>query len=342
MIDKLNSIDNQIKIYLLPFKPYYPCFNDDRELFDCIEKDQITYQDLLYKKQQYDLLQQQCFNHQAKIHDYFLSLSIEEEDDVYLQLLNQKEALRQYEFDYMQWQNALKQQQDYIDKNKKVMDELDQMPSVSFRDMNTRMARQNEIIESLNAQKISIQQSLDAKQRELNQLEIYEEELKQVKQRIEEESEKYSLLVSASELFEQAKTSYIAKYHDPLTKVFQEYYQFFTSQEDVPLLIDGRYQLQYEESGMLKDTKLLSFGYQDMVGICMRMALITIMYSDEKPFIILDDPFALLDQNKVQQGLAFLEKMSKQYQIIYFTCHSSRCKSKKNTSFSSLFYKNML
>ena len=60
------------------------------------------------------------------------------------------------------------------------------------------------------------------------------------------------------------------------------------------------------------------------MGIAFRMALIEAMYKEEKPFIIYDDPFTDLDEEKVKCGIEFVKEISEDYQVIYFTCHSSR------------------
>ena len=57
---------------------------------------------------------------------------------------------------------------------------------------------------------------------------------------------------------------------------------------------------------------------------CMRLALVDAMYPDEKPFLVLDDPFVNLDEEKVVHGNELLSKIAGEYQILYFTCHSSR------------------
>ena len=54
------------------------------------------------------------------------------------------------------------------------------------------------------------------------------------------------------------------------------------------------------------------------------MAMIEVMYEDEKPFLLFDDPFVNLDGEKLQRALAFLQQISESYQVIYFTCHESR------------------
>ena len=49
------------------------------------------------------------------------------------------------------------------------------------------------------------------------------------------------------------------------------------------------------------------------------------MYDMEKPFLIFDDPFVNLDEKRLEGAMGFLEKISHDYQIIYFSCHESRC-----------------
>lgn len=56
----------------------------------------------------------------------------------------------------------------------------------------------------------------------------------------------------------------------------------------------------------------------------MRLALIDCLYPQEKPFIILDDPFVNFDDEKLELCKALIRTISKQYQIVYFACHKSR------------------
>ena len=89
-------------------------------------------------------------------------------------------------------------------------------------------------------------------------------------------------------------------------------------------MIDANINLKLREQGELRATHWLSAGYQDLIGVCMRLALIDAMYEDEKPFLILDDPFVNLDKEKVEAGNKLLKEVAEEYQVIYFTCHDSR------------------
>ena len=73
-----------------------------------------------------------------------------------------------------------------------------------------------------------------------------------------------------------------------------------------------------------RHTDYYSKGYQNLIEICKRFALTDVLFKKEKPFIILDDPFYNLDDQKIKNALALINELSKDYQIIYFICHDSR------------------
>ena len=75
---------------------------------------------------------------------------------------------------------------------------------------------------------------------------------------------------------------------------------------------------------MQREPRFFRAGYRDLLGICMRMALVDAMYEEEKPFILFDDPFANLDNAKLEGGLKLLDQIAREYQVLYFTCHESR------------------
>lgn len=67
-----------------------------------------------------------------------------------------------------------------------------------------------------------------------------------------------------------------------------------------------------------------SLGYKDLMDICLHLALSDALFKDEKPFMILDDPFTNLDEDKLKNALDILKQISSDRQIIYLVCHESR------------------
>ena len=49
-------------------------------------------------------------------------------------------------------------------------------------------------------------------------------------------------------------------------------------------MVDANTEVQMKEQGEMRETKWLSAGYQDLLGICMRLALVDAMYPKENRF----------------------------------------------------------
>ncbi|MGN0481262.1 MAG: hypothetical protein ACI4EV_06805 [Lachnospiraceae bacterium] len=135
---------------------------------------------------------------------------------------------------------------------------------------------------------------------------------------------KYSVIENTNMMLEKAKENFTAQFMAPIVDSFTKYYNKLSGVDPEKLRVDAGINVTTDAYGEFKSTELLSEGNKDLIGLCMRMALVDAMYQDEKPFVVLDDPFVNLDDDKVKGGIAFLEELSKNYQVIYFTCHESR------------------
>ena len=122
----------------------------------------------------------------------------------------------------------------------------------------------------------------------------------------------------------EAKAAYASKYRNPLMQAFSSYYEMISGEKADFYRMDTNMELSVQEYGYQREARYFSAGWKDLMGICMRMALIDTMYQGESPFLILDDPFVNLDQNKTKAALTFLKQIGENYQILYFTCHESR------------------
>ena len=48
------------------------------------------------------------------------------------------------------------------------------------------------------------------------------------------------------------------------------------------------------------------------------------LFGGKKPFLILDDPFINLDDEKVKSAMELLRRIARERQILYVCCHTSR------------------
>ncbi len=122
----------------------------------------------------------------------------------------------------------------------------------------------------------------------------------------------------------EAKDSLTAKYISKTKAAFDKYISEITND------INGNYEMNTSfavskiEHGTLRDTVSYSRGTRDVQHLATRLALIDSLYEKEEPFVILDDPFAYLDDAKLHHALCALEKIAHEKQIIYFTCQNAR------------------
>lgn len=123
---------------------------------------------------------------------------------------------------------------------------------------------------------------------------------------------------------EQSKNNLTAKYLAPLTDTFKSYSQQIVGEKFDKISIDTSLNVLIEHHGEKKTSKFYSSGGRDVIELCMRLALAKTLFDNETPPLIMDDPFNNLDDEKTQKGLDLLNQISKEFQIIYLVCHSSR------------------
>ncbi len=151
-------------------------------------------------------------------------------------------------------------------------------------------------------------------------LESKKEELTQKLQNFISE---YKLLTLTSEYLKKADENLKIKYRAPLQDSLNKYLNKIAN-NDFNAQIDIDLNVSVQEKDGDKHTDYYSKGYQNLIEICKRFALTDVLFKKEKPFIILDDPFYNLDDQKIENALQLINQLSKDYQIIYFICHESR------------------
>lgn len=162
----------------------------------------------------------------------------------------------------------------------------------------------------------------------LNGLEDYLEigqGIRQLSQEKQDATAKLFTVQKTAELLQKARTNLDGRYLGGLTDRFNDYANAWLQSEGLSGSVDADFNVKVVgTAGEAHDAESYSMGYRDLLDICFRMALIDTIFEDEKPFIILDDPFVNLDQEKLARALLLLVALSKSAQIVYFTCHPSR------------------
>ena len=135
---------------------------------------------------------------------------------------------------------------------------------------------------------------------------------------------KYNILVATTAHIKQAKEEMCSKYLSPITNNLLKHLNAITNNNNLKVSVDTELNMSIVENTVTHNIEYYSKGYKDLFDICFRLALIDTLFTNTKPFIVLDDPFVNLDDKKLKNTLDALNLISKEYQIIYLTCTSYR------------------
>ena len=87
--------------------------------------------------------------------------------------------------------------------------------------------------------------------------------------------------------------------------------------------LDIEFELSFSDGTMMRDASCLSAGTSDLAYICLRMALIELLYKRSVPPFLFDESFVRMDDTRMEKVLTLIFKYSQRnYQSIIFTCHS--------------------
>ncbi len=157
-----------------------------------------------------------------------------------------------------------------------------------------------------------------------NNLSDFESRKTELKEKLQEYTEEYEILIKTAEYLNKANDNLKIKYKEPIENAFRKYAGIVFGKNSDNLNVDIDFNVSVSEIGGDKKTGFYSEGYRNSFEICKRLALIEALYKDEKPFLVLDDPFSNLDEKKISNSLKILETLKDEFQIIYLVCHSSR------------------
>lgn len=159
---------------------------------------------------------------------------------------------------------------------------------------------------------------------EVEKLDDLKNQREAAKEKAEEYKTAHALLLKTVESLKQADRNLKDKYVKPIKDQFLYYSTLLEKTLGEKITMDANFEIRYERNGRERSEKHLSSGQRSICALCFRLALIDNMYAEEKPFLILDDPFASLDEEHIEKVKTLLSELSKKLQIVYLVCHGSR------------------
>lgn len=166
------------------------------------------------------------------------------------------------------------------------------------------------------------QSAIIQREADADNLADYESRRSEIMENIKTYEEDLDTTKRTLDFLKQADEELKIKYRYPLSNSLNKYITYIAG--DIKANIDTDFNVTIIENGIDRETDYYSKGIQSLFGICKRFALTDVLFTKEKPFIMLDDPFCDLDAEKLKQSLALIQQLAKDYQIIYFVCHESR------------------
>ena len=308
---------------------YYPSMRVNgkniSESFQLLEKEVLEYSELKKKKDNFDRAKESFEEADQVIGAFLEKIGQTPHPDRVKQLKDIHEQLIRYRTAYEGLEEA-------TEKLKRFEEENPDYQPVEENDIKIRSK------EEISAQKEELEIKISETERAIKGYERQMEELREKSQEIGEAQERIAELTEEKENLQQryelydktrfyltqAKENLTARYRDPIMKGFEKYYTILTGCGAKDFLMDANISLTKEEQGARRQVSTLSSGWQDLINICLRMALTDVMFKDEKPFLVMDDPFVNLDKEKMELAKEFLREIAKEYQVLYFTCHDSR------------------
>ena len=165
---------------------------------------------------------------------------------------------------------------------------------------------------------------IDSYEREIAFLVEREEELAALEEELAILEEQYTALSLTHDFLIKAEQNIIDRYVEPVRGTLSEYLDKVELVLGEGLRLDENFSLQFEAGGALRPEGHLSAGQRAICGLCFRLAMLPHLYQDATPFVLLDDPFGVVDEQYMEKLGALLKELSQEMQIVYFCCHKSR------------------
>lgn len=317
-----------------------------------LESSLVQYERLGEKRRQYEAASRSYHEGAGAVETFLTGLGMEMEPDLRAQLQTVKEALRDYIHAGREYEKAVEakdrfgagmenfdavgnaggayasevyaSEADAGAVNANVTNAAPAYEEESLTEIQNRLRCISEELEGIQRNQMAYDRQLEQMQEKRDGIAESEQQLVELREQFLQNKKRRNILKQTGHYLELAKISLTAKYTKPLKEGFDKYFRILTGMAADPYELDANLEIAVTEQGMPRKTGFFSTGYQDMTGICLRMAFVDAMYPGEKPFLILDDPFVNLDDKKTEGSLRLLREIAREYQIIYFTCREDR------------------
>lgn len=170
----------------------------------------------------------------------------------------------------------------------------------------------------------TLKSSIDRLSIDADRIPELEEQLARLGTTLAEAKANAKTIKSTAAFLEEAKIALTTRYLGGMQESFDRSLKAL-SEVTSEILLDASLKAHLREGGKTHPVESFSRGWRDVIEFCTRLALTEALYKDgEPPFLLLDDPFVNLDDDRLAAARALLAQLSKSYQILYLVCHADR------------------
>ena len=150
------------------------------------------------------------------------------------------------------------------------------------------------------------------------------------------------MLKRTIQLITRAKENLANRYLGKVERLFNSYLQIWLQNDAIHGILDIDFRISMEDNQKVHLAEGYSTGYCDLIDLCMRLALVDTLFESEAPFLILDDPFVNLDEDRLNKSMDLLQLIASDKQIIYFVCHPVRSEAKGLSNIAGKSYAELM
>lgn len=171
----------------------------------------------------------------------------------------------------------------------------------------------------------TLSSQIEEDERNISSLEDEVSSLSEEKDNLAKLKKDYEIVSKTLKALTDAEESLKRRYISPVENQFKKYSQSLENALGEEIEMDTDFNVSFIRDGKRSGAEYLSSGEMTLCALVYRLAITdNIFEGKEKPFLILDDIFADLDETHIHMAKKFMESLSQNEQILYFTCHSSR------------------
>ena len=194
-------------------------------------------------------------------------------------------------------------------------------PNYDEKQLNREMDFLSKATESMREKENDIGKNIAAVSAKLPDPVILKSQIDFLDEKIEELTTKHNALKLAIETLAYSCNELKNSLAPRLSESAGSLFKTITGGKYEDLISDKELGLEITEDSAKREIEYFSAGTRDAAYLCLRMALLELLFEDEMPPFVCDESFLKLDSGRLENLLRVLAAIAKKTQVFIFTCH---------------------